>query len=240
MADRSVCVIGAGGGIGSSIVELFRKEGYKKIIMMDLPSEEFDRICRGYENYKIQINLEETESIKKAFMKAKKIIKKIDVLIFTAGIVENKNISNIKLEEWDKVILINLTGLFKCLAQAEDWISNNGRIVTLGSMAGHQGSFVTGPAYAASKGGMEGFTKYIASYFANRKITANCIAPGPVETKMLDVHDKVKLEERKKIIPLKRFAEAEEIAAAALFLSSEKAGYITGAVIPMNAGMVMK
>ena len=240
MADRSVCVIGAGGGIGSSIVELFRKEGYKKIIMMDLPSEEFDRICRGYENYKIQINLEETESIKKAFMKAKKIIKKIDVLIFTAGIVENKNISNIKLEEWDKVILINLTGLFKCLAQAEDWISNNGRIVTLGSMAGHQGSFVTGPAYAASKGGMEGFTKYMASYFANRKITANCIAPGPVETKMLDVHDKVKLEERKKIIPLKRFAEAEEIAAAALFLSSEKAGYITGAVIPMNAGMVMK
>ena len=240
MADRSVCVIGAGGGIGSSIVELFRKEGYKKIIMMDLPSEEFDRICRGYENYKIQINLEETESIKKAFMKAKKIIKKIDVLIFTAGIVENKNISNIKLEEWDKVISINLTGLFKCLAQAEDWISNNGRIVTLGSMAGHQGSFVTGPAYAASKGGMEGFTKYMASYFANRKITANCIAPGPVKTKMLDVHDKVKLEERKKVIPLKRFAEAEEIAAAALFLSSEKAGYITGAVIPMNAGMVMK
>ena len=240
MADRSVCVIGAGGGIGSSIVELFRKEGYKKIIMMDLPSEEFDHICRGYENYKIQINLEETESIKKAFMKAKKIIKKIDVLIFTAGIVENKNISNIKLEEWDKVISINLTGLFKCLAQAEDWISNNGRIVTLGSMAGHQGSFVTGPAYAASKGGMEGFTKYMASYFANRKITANCIAPGPVKTKMLDVHDKVKLEERKKVIPLKRFAEAEEIAAAALFLSSEKAGYITGAVIPMNAGMVMK
>ena len=80
----------------------------------------------------------------------------------------------------------------------------------------------------------------MASYFANRNITANCIAPGPVETKMLDVHDKLKLEERKKIIPFKRFAKAEEIAAAALFLSSEKAGYITGTVMPINAGMVMK
>tara|TARA_B100002051_G_scaffold260549_1_gene281136 strand:+ start:2270 stop:3016 length:747 start_codon:yes stop_codon:yes gene_type:complete len=240
MEDRNACIIGAGGGIGSEIVRLFRKENYKSVIMMDLPSEDFNNVSEGHEAEKVEIDLEKIESIKKAFQKAKKIVKKINVIVFSAGIVENKNISNIKIEEWDKVISINLTGLFKCLVQAEDWIANNGRIVTLGSMAGHQGSFVTGPAYAASKGGMEGFTKYMASYFANRNITANCIAPGPVETKMLDVHDKLKLEERKKIIPFKRFAKAEEIAAAALFLASEKAGYITGTVMPINAGMVMK
>ena len=240
MEHRSVCIIGSGGGIGSQIVKLFRNKGYKPVIMMDLSSKEFDDISRGYESEKIEINLENNLSIKDAFEKAKKISNKIDVLIFTSGIVENKNLSNLMLEEWDRVLSINLTGLFKCMVEAENWLASNGRIVTLGSMAGHQGSFVTGPAYAASKGGMEGFTKYMASYFASRKITANCIAPGPVDTKMLDVHDKIKLEERKKIIPLKRFAKAEEIAAAALFLASEESGYITGTVMPINAGMVMK
>lgn len=240
MENRSVCIIGSGGGIGTEIVKLFRKKGYKPIIMIDFPSKDFDNIAKGYESEKIEINLEVDSSIKKAFEKAKSIIPKIDVFIFTAGIVENKNLKNLNIHEWDRVLTINLTGLFKCMVEVENWISTNGRIVTLGSMAGHQGSFVTGPAYAASKGGMEGFTKYLASYFADRKITANCIAPGPVDTKMLDVHDSLKLEERKKLIPFKRFAKPEEIAAAALFLASEDSGYITGTVLPINAGMVMK
>ena len=240
MSNRSLCVIGAGGGIGSEIVKLFRKEGYDPVIMMDQPSEDFDRVSKGHNSEKIYIDLENVQSIKDAFNKAKKIIDKVDVLIFSAGIVENKNLSNISLIEWNKVISINLTSLFNCVIEADNWISSNGRIVTLGSMAGHQGSFVTGPAYAASKGGLEGFTKYLASYFADRQITANCIAPGPVETKMLDIHDKTKLEERKKIIPFKRFAKPEEIAAAALYLSSDKSGYTTGIVLGINAGMVMK
>ncbi|MBL41763.1 MAG: hypothetical protein CMM49_03770 [Rhodospirillaceae bacterium] len=240
MENRSVCIIGSGGGIGTEIVKLFRKKGYKPVIMIDFPSKDFDNIAKGYESEKIEINLEVDNSIKKAFEKAKSIIRKIDVFIFTAGIVENKNLKNLNIHEWDRVLTINLTGLFKCMVEVENWISTNGRIVTLGSMAGHQGSFVTGPAYAASKGGMEGFTKYLASYFADRKITANCIAPGPVDTKMLDVHDRLKLEERKKLIPFKRFAKPEEIAAAALFLASEDSGYITGTVLPINAGMVMK
>ncbi|PPR79682.1 MAG: 3-oxoacyl-[acyl-carrier-protein] reductase FabG [Alphaproteobacteria bacterium MarineAlpha2_Bin1] len=240
MEHRSVCIVGSGGGIGTQIVKLFRKKGYDPLVMMDRPSNDFDNISRGYESEKIEINLESDDSIKNAFYKAKEITRKINVFIFTAGIVENKNLKNLNLDEWNKVLSINLTGFYKCMVEAENWISSNGRIVTLGSMAGHQGSFVTGPAYAASKGGMEGFTKYLASYFADRKITANCIAPGPVDTKMLDVHDRLKLEERKKLIPLKRFAKPEEIAAAVLFLASEDSGYITGTVMPINAGMVMK
>ena len=240
MLNRSLCIVGAGGGIGSEIVKLFRKEGYSPVIMMDLPSSDFEMISKGHDSEKINIDLENIKSIEEAFNKAKKIINKIDVFIFAAGIVENKNLKNISLYEWDKVMSINLKGLFKCIVEVDKWLATNGRVVTLGSMAGHQGSFVTGPAYAASKGGLEGFTKYLASYFANRQITANCIAPGPVETKMLDVHDKSKLDERKKIIPLKRFAMPEEIAAAALYFSSEKSGYTTGTVMSINAGMVMK
>lgn len=153
MEHRSVCIIGSGGGIGSQIVKLFRNKGYKPLIMMDLPSKEFDDISRGFESEKIEINLEENLSIKNAFEKAKKISNKLDVLIFTSGIVENKNLTNLMFEEWDRVLSINLTGLFKCMVEAENWLASNGRIVTMGSMAGHQGSFVTGPAYAASKGG---------------------------------------------------------------------------------------
>tara|TARA_B100001559_G_C16487348_1_gene616683 strand:+ start:198 stop:920 length:723 start_codon:yes stop_codon:yes gene_type:complete len=240
MKKRSVCVIGSTGGIGSEITKLFSEEGYSPIISMDLPSVNLDKLSKLYNSKKIVIDLEDHESIKNAFNEGKKFIKEIDVFIFTAGVVENNNLQNISIEDWMRIININLTSLFLCVAQADPWIARNGRVVTLGSMAGHQGSFVTGPAYSASKGGIEAFTKYLASYFSRREITANCIAPGPVETKMLDVHDKSIMEERKKLIPLKRFATPEEIANAALYFSSTKSGYTTGTVMSINAGMVMK
>ena len=107
-------------------------------------------------------------------------------------------------------------------------------------MAGHQASIITGPAYAASKGGLEAFSKYLARYFARRNITVNCITPGPVDTPMLDAHDKKLLSDAKELIPLKRFAHPNEIASAALYLCSQNAGYNTGSILSINGGIRME
>lgn len=240
MSNQTVCIVGASGGIGSETARLFLQNKGNDLILMDLASSEKSILSNELGLNIIEIDLKSSSSIKNAFVKGRSLFSKIDCLILVSGIVENKNLSSISTDLWDQIININLSGFFFCIKEAENWIADGGRVVTLGSMAGHQGSTITGPAYAASKAGIEGLTKHLALYFAERKITANCITPGPVKTKMLEAHDTKILSEAMKKIPLKRFASPKEIAGAILYLCSEEAAYITGSIFAINGGTRME
>jgi len=168
--------------------------------------------------------------------------KKIDILIHCAGIAHfGENFIDLKEESWDRVIDINLKGTFLIGQRIIKEMKKKkyGRIINIGSIAGEIGSVLSGAAYAASKGGIFALTKTMAIYGAKYNITANCISPGQINTKMVSVWN----DEEKKIftdkIPLGRFGEPEEVASAILYLASDEASFITGVVLDVNGGILM-
>ena len=165
---------------------------------------------------------------------------RLDILVNNAGITKDGLLMKMSEEDFDRVIDINLKGAFNTIRFASRQMlkQRSGRIINMSSVSGVTGN--AGQAnYAASKAGLIGLTKAAARELASRGITVNAIAPGFIETDMTDaLSDKVK-EAATAQIPLGRFGKPEQVAAAAAFLASEEAGYITGQVLHVDGGMVM-
>jgi acetoacetyl-CoA reductase len=174
-----------------------------------------------------------------AFQIVKNILakwKRIDILVNNAGITRDKSLRKMTVEEWDKVIDVNLNGTFYCTdATLPTMIEQKfGRIVNITSVIGQGGGF--GQAnYAASKGGITAFTKTLALEMAKFNITANCIAPGYIDTDMVAKVPEEVLDKIRAMIPLRRLGKPEEIAKAVAFLVSD-ADYVTGQEIAINGG----
>jgi len=165
---------------------------------------------------------------------------RIDILVNNAGITRDNLLLRMKPDEWESVIATNLNGLYYCSqAVLRPMIrQRGGRIINMSSVVG-----LTGNAgqvnYAASKAAILGFTKALAREVASRQITVNAIAPGYIET---DMTHNVSEDARKALfdsIPMQRIGRPEDVAAAALFLASEGAGYVTGQVLSVNGGLYM-
>ncbi len=181
-----------------------------------------------------------TESIKAAFAQAAKEIGRIDILVNNAAITRDGLALRMKKADWDSVIDTNLTGAFTAIQQVlpammrERW----GRIVNISSVVGQAGN--AGQAnYVASKAGLIGLTKAIATEMASRNVTVNAVSPGFIDTDMTSVLSPELKEKIQNGIPLKRMGSAEEVAAAVEFLCSARASYITGHVLDVNGGMYM-
>jgi len=162
----------------------------------------------------------------------------VDVLINNAGITSDTTFERMSTEEWERVIDVNLNGMFHCTkAFFEDLrTADHGRLINVSSVVGKQGNF--GQAnYAAAKSGMFGFTRTLALELASDGSTANCIAPGFTETDMLAAVDEGIRDGIREEIPLGRFATVDDIAGLVSFLASEESDYITGEVIDVNGGM---
>ena len=224
--DKTACVVGASGGIGAATVDRLPKAGYSKVLRMDLDGP-------------IRVDLAEPSSVETAFDEARRLAPRLDALVVASGILDLEKLAGTNLERWNRVLAVNLTGPFLCCRLARDWLNDGGRIVLVGSLAGRTGGVLTGTAYAVSKGGLESLTKSVAQELAPRRITVNCVAPGAVQTLMLDRNSPGSLEAMKAATPLKRVAQPEEIAAAIAFLASDDAGFVTGAVFPVNGGLRM-
>ncbi|MFC4438458.1 MULTISPECIES: 3-oxoacyl-ACP reductase FabG [Natrialbaceae] len=161
-----------------------------------------------------------------------------DVLVNNAGITADKQFTEMTREEWDRVMDVNLGGMFNCTQTFYDdiWNADEGRLINISSVVGKQGNF--GQAnYATAKSGMFGFTRTIALELAQGGSTANCVAPGFTRTDMVEsVPDHV-LDRIIAGIPLERLAEVEDIAAVVCFLAGRNSSYVTGEVIDVNGGM---
>lgn len=222
---KNACIIGAASGVGAALASHLHKSGWK-VLAMDL-------------NGPIRIDLADAASVQKAFKAAREEMPQLSFLAITAGMVDLDPLPAVRLEQWNRVIAVNLTGPMLCCQHAESWLADGARIVLFSSLAARAGGVTTGPAYAASKGGLESLTKSLAQHYAPRAILVNCIAPGAVDTPMLKSNSPENQRRLQAATPLGRIAKPEELAAVAAFLASEDASFMTGVIMPVNGGMRM-
>ncbi len=239
-------VTGASQGIGEVIAKHLARMG-STVVCGSIPVTEGDlqRVVKeiqaagGKADY-VLIDVSSGDSVKAAVNTVVERHGALHVLVNNAGITKDKLLIQLKEEEWDAVININLKGAFLCTqAAARPMMKQRwGRIVNIASVVGQMGN--AGQAnYVSSKAGLIGLTKTTARELAGRNVTANAVAPGYIATPMTEnLPDEVKAEFNRQI-PLGRMGLPADIAAAVAFLASEEAGYITGCTIPVNGGMLM-
>ena len=241
LKEKKVLITGATGGIGSAMAKRMAKQG-ADLVLSGTKKDSLETLSNeiGDNCYSFAADLAKKEEIKNLVIWAIEKMGSIDILVNNAGITRDNLSIRMSDEDWDDVINVNLTAGFllsrDCLKVMlkKRW----GRIINITSVVGVMGN--AGQSnYAASKAGMIGMTKSIASEVASRGITVNCISPGYVVTAMTDKISDVAKENILQNTPVGRFGKAEEIADWAIYLASNEADYITGQNININGGLVM-
>jgi len=243
---KVVLITGGTRGIGRACVLAFAKKGYnvaftyfssgKKAI--DLQKKVSDL---GVDSFYVKVDNSKKQQIKKMVDQVISKFGQIDVLVNNAGISEIKKIEEINENDWDRIMDINLKGVFFYSQLVFNHMKKRktGRIINMASQAGTTGGFFIGAHYSTSKSGVISLTKTFAKVGAPFGILVNGVSPGLVETDMVKTFpDKIRKDLVGKI-PLNRMAEPEEIANVVTFLASDDASYITGANISVNGGMLM-
>lgn len=245
LKGKVAIVTGASRGIGKAIAIHLAKEGACVIInyngSLERAKEVETEICQnGGCAEAIQCNVADFSACETFIAEVVKKYGRIDILVNNAGITKDNLMMKMKEEDFDAVISTNLKGAFHCMKFASRQMlrQRSGKIINISSVSGVMGN-AGQTNYAASKAGIIGLTKSAARELASRHITVNAIAPGFIQTEMTDVlSDAVKAAATAQI-PLGKFGQPEDIAQMAVFLSSEKADYITGQVICVDGGMAM-
>ena len=251
LKNKVALITGSGQGIGQAIAMLFAKEG-AKLIINDVIEERAKIFSKKLESqgYIAIPMVADVSNKKQVDSMVEKIINKfgrIDILINNAGISYKKEGCKIPLieiseEQWDRVLQVNLKGMFLCAQRVAKVMINQkyGRIVNMASTAGKLGS--SGPAgahYMTSKAGVMSLTKSLATELVNYNIRVNSIAPGFIKTEMAGMTNKDLNKKILEKIPMKRFGMPEEVAEAVLFLVSESSSYITGETLIVDGGFIM-
>lgn len=246
MEDKKVALITGGTrGIGKAIAIKFAKQGYNLVVNYVSDKTDVKELEQEFKQYNINILFVKTDVSK--FDDCEKMVKNaiekfghIDVLVNNAGITKDNLILRMSIEDFERVININLKGTFNVTKNVVPYMmkKKTGKIINLASVVGVSGN--AGQCnYSASKAGIIGFTKSIAKELASRNILANCVAPGFIDTDMTSVLNDTVKESINSQIPLKRMGSSEEIANIVYFLAGEENTYITGQVINVDGGMLM-
>ena len=245
LAGRTALVTGGSRGIGKAIVWTLAREGARVafVYRSDTGAAEqlvSDLALDQHEVIAIQADVSNKQEADNVVSKLFDDWGKIDILVNNAGIIHDGLLATMGEEQWQKVINTNLSGVFNfCQAVTRPMMSARyGRIVNMSSVAAVVGN--PGQAnYAASKGGIEGFTRCIAAEIARRGITVNAVAPGFIETDMTEAVRNAAGDQIKKKIPVRRLGQPQDIANAVLFLVSDEAEYITGQVLKVDGGLTL-
>ncbi len=242
--NRTALVTGAGRGIGKAIAELLAKNGVN-VICVSKSAESCGAVAAaitaaGGKAKALAVDVSDGAAVTVAAAALLAEYGKIDILVNNAGITRDGLLARMSEDDWNAVIQTNLTSAFHW-SKAIGWPmcrARYGRIVNIASVVGIVGN--AGQAnYAAAKGGMIAFTKAIAKEFAKRCVTANVVAPGFIKTDMTSGLSEEVQKAAASVIPMQRFGEPADIAAAVAFLCSEEANYITGQVFTVDGGMTM-
>jgi 3-oxoacyl-[acyl-carrier protein] reductase len=188
----------------------------------------------------VTANLSDRESVEALIPAAEAAMGQLDILVNNAGVTRDNLFLRMKDEEWDTVIRVNLEAAFRLMRAAVKGMMRRryGRIISVTSIVGTTGNPGQGN-YAASKAGLIGMSKSLAAEVASRNITVNCVAPGFIETPMTDVLNEKQKESILGNVPMGRLGTGADIAAAAVYLASGEAGYVTGQTLHVNGGMAM-
>jgi 3-oxoacyl-[acyl-carrier protein] reductase len=240
LTGRFALVTGASGGIGGAIAKALADAG-AKVALSGTRVEALEAAQKDVPNSVIvPCNLSDPVATAELVGKAEEALGGLDILVSNAGLTKDGLLMRMKDEDWDTVLNVNLGAYFRlCRAAMRGMMKRrHGRIIGITSVVGATGN-AGQTNYAASKAGMIGFTKSLAQEVASRNITANCIAPGFIQTAMTDVLKDDQKEALLKGIPAGRLGTGADIAAAALYLAADESAYVTGQTLHVNGGMAM-
>ncbi len=238
--NKNILITGASGGIGNELVKKFVSLG-GNVLGTGTKSEKLDQIKKNFPNVKVKkFDISEHSRIEEFLDDVALELGGLDILINNAG----KNVDNLSLrmkeEEWKKVIDVNLTSTFLLSKYAIKKMLKNkfGRVVNITSIVGHTGNLGQSN-YAASKAGIIAMSKSLATEYAKKNITINCVSPGFITSDMtLNIAEKVKLYLTSRI-PMGKLGTGEDVSNCVAFLSSDQASYVTGETLHVNGGMYM-
>lgn len=242
---RTAFVTGTGRGLGVALARSFLERG-ANVVLADIDVAANDETFRALGGdaerlQRVAIDLADPDAVTRAFAAATDRWGAIDILVNNAAQARAVSLWDIDLAEWQRILSVNLTGLFVLsrLAAAAMRERGEGRIVNIASLAG-QMARPSGAHYAASKGGVIALTRVFAAELAASGVTVNAVAPAIVDTPMFQAIGPERAEALKASIPVKRVGTPEEVAALVCFLASPAAGFITGATYDINGGVLMR
>jgi 3-oxoacyl-[acyl-carrier protein] reductase len=241
LTGKTALVTGATGGIGAAIARALHKQGAtvaisgtRRDVLDGLAGELKERV------HVLPCNLADKEMVEALVPACEQAMGKLDILVANAGITKDNLLVQMRDEDWDQVVAVNLTATFRLARAAVRGMMRRraGRIIGISSVVGVTGN--PGQSnYTATKAGIVGMIKSIAAEYAKRGVTANAIAPGFIATAMTDALNDKQRETILARVPAGRLGAAAEIAAAAVFLASDEAAYVTGQTLHVNGGMAM-
>ena len=246
LTGKVALVTGASQGIGAGIAKVLAKYGADVAVNYQSSQDLAEAVCEhiqslGQRGYPAQADVMDSQSVNKMIADVEHALGPISILVNNAGHNPVRNILEIKEVDWDWVLNLNLKAYFRCTKAVINGMieRHEGRIISITSISGQRGGLSGDVDYSSAKAGIMGFTKTVAKEYANRGVTVNAVAPGFIETSMTDVLPDTLKEEVRRLIPLGRFGDVNDVANAVLFLVQPDSGYITGQVIHVNGGLYM-
>jgi 3-oxoacyl-[acyl-carrier protein] reductase len=242
LAGKVAVVTGAARGIGAAIAKVMARDG-AHVVAVDIPAagDTLAEVANEIGGTALQLDITAADAAERLIEHLRERHGGVDVVVHNAGITRDKLLVNMDAARWNSVMAVNLQAqldITQALLDADGVLKPNARIVCVSSQSGIAGN--RGQTnYAASKAGLVGLARSIARELGSRNITANVVAPGFVETDMTAELPEKRQQEILGQVPLGRYASTDEIAGVVRFLASDAAGYITGAVVPVDGGLGM-
>ncbi len=241
LTGQKALITGATGGIGGAIATALHAQG-ATVTLSGTRAEKLDALAHdlGERVHTAPCNLGDLEAVDALPKTAEAAMGGLDILVSNAGVTRDTLVLVMKPDQWDEVLKINLTAYYRLTRAALRGMAKRrfGRIIGITSIVGVTGN--AGQAnYAASKAGMIGFSKSLAQEVASRNVTINCIAPGFIVTPMTEALNDQQKEAILKKIPAGAMGDSSDVSAAAVYLASQEAGYMTGQTLHVNGGMTM-